>query len=252
MQPGSDGKASPGSPFKPPPAVLWNNMVDAGRAFADSRLSGGTPARNRPRPTDILKLKNSSGADRAKGEILKIDGTILTDQDGESIWLDGKAPTDECRFGILKEPSVSGEINEAQVSGVCLAKVDIIDADHTFAYAADGDYVLQSGESGPVEILYAPSGTGEKECVVRFGGIPRLMGTLDGALTAPTSPLTAPTTAVVSIWQYVGGTSGPREFEVSSRNVTITNRDPSLTADAGVFVRIEHVSGEWVPYWVGC
>lgn len=252
MQPGSDGKTSPGSPFRPPPAVIWNNMVDAGRAFAQSRFDSGPPARTRPRQTDLIKLKNSSGADRARGEILKIEGTILTEQDAEEIWLDGVEPTTECRFGILKEPSVSGEINQAQVSGVCLAMVNIIDVDHTFASAEDEEYVLQSGESGSVEILYAPDGTGEKECVVRFGGMPRLMGTLTEDLTAPTDGLTAPTTAVVAIWQYVGGTSAPREFEESAREVTITNRDTSLTAGEGVFIRIEWVSGEWVPYWVGC
>lgn len=146
-------------------------MIDAGQAFAGARFDSGPPARTRPRPTDLIKLKNSSGADRAKGEILKIEGTILTTQDAESIWLDGIAITAECRFGVLKEPSVSGEISEAQVSGVCLALVNITDEEHTHAIAESGEYVAQSGAAGPLEILYAPGGTGEKECVVRFVGV---------------------------------------------------------------------------------
>lgn len=166
----STGKASPGSPFRPPPATIWNNMVDAGRAFADGQLSSGPPGATRPRSTDTLRLKNSSGAGRRKGEILKIEGKVITDLTDESIWLDGVDVTDDCRFGILKDPAESNEVVAAQVSGMCLALVNVTDTDHTFAVAADGEHVLQSGESGPLEILFAPGGTGERECVVRFSG----------------------------------------------------------------------------------
>lgn len=166
----STGKASSGSPFRPPPATIWNNMVDAGRAFADGRLSSESPGATRSRATDLLKLKNSSEAVRRKGEILKIDGKVIETVTDESIWLNGIEPTTECRFGILKYPAGDGEVVTAQVSGVCTALVNVTDEAHTFAAAADEEYVLQSGGGGPLEILYAPEGTGELECVVRFVG----------------------------------------------------------------------------------
>lgn len=165
-----DGKAFPGSKFKPPPAVVWNNMVDAGRAFADGQLNSGQPQPTRPRSTDIIKARNDSGAARRRGEILRIEGKAITTIDDESIWLLGVAPTDDGYFGILKHPTEASEIESLQVSGCCMALVNVTSETHTRAASSDGDYVLQSGDSGPIEILYAPAGTGELECAVRFAG----------------------------------------------------------------------------------
>lgn len=166
----STGKVTSGAPFRAPPATIWNNMIAAGQAVADGKLSSGPPGATRPRATDLLRLKNSSEDVRRKGEILKIEGKVIEAITDENIWLDGIEPTADCRFGILKSPADDGEVITAQVSGVCVALVNVTDASHTFAAASATDYVLQSGGSGPLEILYAPSGTGEMECVVRFGG----------------------------------------------------------------------------------
>ena len=166
----AEGKASPGSPFKPPAAVIWNNMVDAGRAWADSRLNGGAPNPIRPRETDIIKAKNTSGAARRLGEILRIDGKAIETVTDENKWLLGVEPTDDGYFGILKEPAAISGIASLQVSGCCMALVNVTDADHKRATSAEGEYVLQSGDDGPIEILFAPEGTGEKTCVVRFAG----------------------------------------------------------------------------------
>lgn len=166
----TEGKASSGSPFRPPPAVIWNNMIEAGRAWADGRLSNESPPPTRPRESDIIKVRNDSGAARRKGEILRIEGSALTDVVDEHIWLLGVEPTAEGYFGILKRPCETSAVESLQVSGCCLALVTISDLSHTRAKAADGSYVLESSDDGPVEILYAPDGTGEKECVVRFAG----------------------------------------------------------------------------------
>lgn len=166
----SDDKASPGQPFRAPKAETWNGMVDVGNAYRAGRLSNGVPQPTRPRETDIIKLKNSSSGNRARGEILRIDGKAITDLSDEHIWLIGQAPTADDYFGILKEPIADGEIGRVQVSGCCIALVDVVDADHTRAKAVAGEYVLESSDDGPLEILFAPSGTGELECVVRFGG----------------------------------------------------------------------------------
>lgn len=164
------GKASPGSPFRPPPAQIWNNMVDAGNAWAIDQLSNGVPNPTRPRATDIIKIQNTSGAARRTGEILKIQGKALDAITAEHIWLLGIEPTADCYFGILKKPVADDGIEQLQVSGVCLALVDIADVEHTKAKVAVGSYVLESSDSGPLEILYAPETTGEQTCVVRFAG----------------------------------------------------------------------------------
>lgn len=212
MQPNSDGKASPGSPFKPPAARIWNNMVDAGRAWADSRLNKPAPNPIRPRETDIIKAKNTSGAARRLGEILRIDGKAIETVTDENKWLLGVEPTDDGYFGILKEPAVDGSLASLQVSGCCMALVNVTDVDHKRATSADGDYVLQSGDDGPIEILFAPDGTGEKTCVVRFaggsggGGTHEIWFTIDSVL-CPDTDYVAEETLVVTADIYSGGCS---------------------------------------------
>ena len=166
----AEGKVLPGDDFNPPPAAIWNNMVDAGRAWADSRLNKPAPNPIRPRETDIIKAKNTSGAARRLGEILRIDGKAIETVTDENKWLLGVEPTDDGYFGILKEPVENNGLASLQVSGCCMALVNVTDADHKRATSADGEYVLQSGDDGPIEILFAPEGTGEKTCVVRFAG----------------------------------------------------------------------------------
>lgn len=165
------GKATSGSPFRPPPAVIWNNMVDAGVAFAEGRFDAGSQPPIRPRSTDIIKIFNDSGASRSKGHILRIDGKALTTISDESLWLTGVEPTDDGYFGILKEPVVDQGIAPLQVSGCCFAVVDVSDITHTRATAVAGEYILVSADDGPLEILYAPGSTGEQDCVVRFAAV---------------------------------------------------------------------------------
>lgn len=145
-------------------------MVDAGRAHADSRLNANAPNPIRPRETDIIKAKNNSGALRRTGEILRISGKAIETVTDENKWLLGVVPTADGYFGILKEPAAISGIASLQVSGVCIALVDITDIDHTRADVVAGEYVLASSTSGPLEILYQPGTTGEHECVVRFAG----------------------------------------------------------------------------------
>ena len=166
----ADGKVLSGDDFNPPPAPIWNNMIDAGRAWADSRQNKPAPDPIRPRETDIIKAKNTSGAARRLGEILRIDGKAIETVTDENKWLLGVEPTDNGYFGILKEPVENNGLASLQVSGCCMALVNVTDADHKRAASVDGEYVLQSGDDGPIEILFAPDGTGEKTCVVRFAG----------------------------------------------------------------------------------
>ncbi len=48
------------------------------------------------------------------------------------------------------------------------AKVDIQSTGDGFADIEAASYVLKSGSSGPLEILYAPASTGEQLCLVVF------------------------------------------------------------------------------------
>ena len=74
----ADGKVTSGESFYPPPAAVWNNMIDAGRAWSDGRLNNNTPAPIRSRSTDIIKAVNTSGTQRRRGEVLEISGKALS------------------------------------------------------------------------------------------------------------------------------------------------------------------------------
>jgi len=239
----SEGKASPGQSFSAPKTEIWNSMIDAGNAHRNARLSNGTPEPTRPRQTDIIKLKNNSGADRSRGEILRINGKAITDLSDEHLWLIGSAPTDDGYFGILKEPIRNGGIGQVQVSGCCMAMIDVADADHTRAKSVASQYVLESSDDGPIEIIYKPSGTGELECVVRFQspqpeisgiiimtpteGIPARVGTTLGAALCDT--------------YSIFGT----ELISTGQSVVVLNMTAS-PVEGSAYGQAKQVSGRWV------
>lgn len=240
MQPNADGKTSPGSPFKPPAARIWNNMVDAGRAFADSQLNASAPGPVRPRETDIIKVKNDCGAVRRKGEILKIDGNAIETVADEHIWLVGKAVTADCYFGILKRPVEIDGVESVQVSGVCMALIDITDTAHTRANCAAGSYVLESSDSGPIEILYSPSGeTGEQDCVVRFAG--------GGSSTDGSSTSSCPCTCIEEGDIEVEGVQTTSRWSLKMGTEVFKGTFGDITFPAGDYIVIWDVTEEkWV------
>ena len=243
------GKASSGSPFRPPPAQIWNNMVDAGNAWAIDQLSNGVPNPTRPRATDIIKLQNTSGASRRLGEVLKIEGKAITTVSDEHIWLLGVEPTADCYFGILKRPMLDDEIDQVQVSGCCMALIDITNEDHTRADVVAGSYVLESSDSGPLEILYAPAGTGEKECVVRFGGGRRaLQVILFTDLFAAVNTKRDPSIATARILRK----KSDGDLTLSTDEITIVNRFQHISLDAGTYAKAEWIDGEWQLYAADC
>ena len=239
MQPNADGKTSPGSPFKPPAARIWNNMVEAGKAYSDSRLNNEAPNPIRPRETDIIKVKNTSGAVRRLGEILRISGKAIETVTDENKWLLGVAPTDDGYFGILKEPVATNGLASLQVAGCCMALVDITDAGHTRATSATGDYVLQSGDDGPIEILFAPDGTGEKTCVVRFAG--------SGGAGGGTSTDPCPCTCVDQGDAIVNEIETTLRFTIKMTKAEVFNQEfGSITLPAGDYmVTLDTMTDIW-------
>jgi len=190
---GNEGKRSSGEKFKAPPAVIWNNMVEAGRAWADDQLSSGVPERPRPRQTDVIKVRNETGANRAKGEVVGFDGFVLTDLDADSIWLKAAATKRGRHFAVLKHPVSTDEVVEAQMSGVCVGRVNVTNLAHRAArLPSDGTYILQSSFSGPIDLLWTPEETGTVDCAINIrrdslpifqapsGGIPARSGTTCG------------------------------------------------------------------------
>jgi len=137
---------------------------------ADSYRRGpdGTPEREQPVSPVRVELKNSSGADREKGECLRVSPTLqLTTTIREQIICDGAAPNGTLApFAILQEPIVSTKYGTGVIHGISLATVNVANTNHLRAYLPDGEYVLKSCQYGPVTILQRPAAIGEQTCVV--------------------------------------------------------------------------------------
>ena len=165
----AEDKRTAGQPFRPPPATMWNAMVEAGEQVQAGRFNqpGGS---SRARKTDIIEVKNLSGAARARGEVLGAFTNPFTNIERDNIKLSGAAPTAGGHVGVVLDPVANDKYGRVQLAGVCVATVNISDEDHEFAEIDPGEHKLVSAASGAIAIIYAPAGTGDKDCVVRLGG----------------------------------------------------------------------------------
>jgi hypothetical protein len=154
-----------GTPFTR--SAVVNSVLESAEDFQRRRLGDQKDTRGASHDGTRLKVKNSSGADRRRGELLEFTGFALNAAEiTNTIWLTGGSPTLANGFGILVRPIPSNDIDDCQVAGACYALVNVTDANHKFANVSASTYVLQSAATGPVRILYKDSGTGEKECAV--------------------------------------------------------------------------------------
>lgn len=171
---GGNEYLQPGDPLANISATEWNRHVDASAAYHRTKARGEprTP-RTGGSDTNIVKVKNVSGDDRRRGEILEFSDFALDDPadlDLPMLWLEGDTPTLANGFGVLLRATPEDDLEDCQVLGACFALVNVISASHQFASPKHGTCVLQSAPVGSVRILYKPSGTGEKECAVLLTG----------------------------------------------------------------------------------
>jgi hypothetical protein len=83
---------------------------------------------------------------------------------------DGVARTGVDPFcAVLINPLDQLEIGPAVIAGAVMAPVDIVDADNTHARVEVGSTTLKGDFGGWCRILYKPTGTGVKTCVVAVG-----------------------------------------------------------------------------------
>lgn len=142
-------------------------MADAAEWFQKSRGGLIGPPQDIAIPTDLVKVKNLTGANRAAGEVVELGDILTSALDRRALWFEGNAPSPAAAksYAILKEDIPTNKIGLAQVSGICVAEVDVTDADHHFVVVNSSDYNLQSAPYGS-RILYQPAGTGTLSCAV--------------------------------------------------------------------------------------
>ncbi len=197
-----------GQPWRPPGATQQNGWDAAAEDYLRrrERSQGGAPKRW-PIPADVLLVRNDAGVDLAIGAVVKLGSKILSGGlDPDHIWLAATKPADPGSHGILRRPIPDGDIDECQVSGVCLATVNVISTSHRWAYVLDNNLVLQSvaqlvtvGSRAVAELIERPTSTGEQTLAVR---LPVEIGgdgtTWSATLSAATLTATSEATLAVS------------------------------------------------------
>jgi len=165
------------------PAQAYNAFVDAAKDFQQRTRHVGQQATPGYRSASIVLVKNESGEDRDRFDVLGLgEPVILPDAGGSSeqtfknaVALRGEMPDvtlHEGKFAILSEPLAAGAIGRAYLAGVTatrlrledsaqeVARAEIIDADAT---------ALQPAPDGSAQVLWHQQQTGDVWAIVRLG-----------------------------------------------------------------------------------
>ena len=162
--------ASPGSPLRIS-ATDYNAAVEAGRRWRDQGRLGRGPYSSTPQIVPaIVKVRNSTSGSLGAGAVVELSGTPMGELSRRNLVFDGVARAGVDPFcAVLINPLDQLEIGPAVIAGAAMAPVNIVDADNTHARVEVGSTVLKGDFGGWCRILYKPSGTGVKTCVVAVG-----------------------------------------------------------------------------------
>jgi len=175
-------KVQPGDPLQIR-AETFNTFIDAARDFKARQhdvVSQATPAF---RQSGIVLIKNNSGYDCQRFDVLGIDTPIITPYDNFEEFKNRPALTCSTpdyskhvgRFVVLLEPIAAGKLGYAVVSGITVAKINVSAECHAYAdIQPSGRNYLASGQHGAAIILWKESGTGTKWALVKIG-LPQLV-----------------------------------------------------------------------------
>jgi len=211
-------------------APIWNQMLDAARDASNNRRTISRPRSRELTGTPIL-IRNDSGSDLARYEVLGITGCVFTSSDDgffQRIVLTGDTPaagSHEGKFAVLDTAIPNGEIGRAIVDGLAAVEVNVTDTGHEFAEIRDGyTSTLASAETGTAQIVHIESGTGDKWSIVR------LMGSVGGGSGGASDGRVKVDSADDLDYledQMRGGTSAgtPNEENVKVENINVSGDD---------------------------
>ncbi|GEM_PF-412683 len=169
----------PGQRLEGIPHKAWNAFVEAARyAKGQQRSLGRSAVRDVPQ-TGIVRVKNCSGEDRDRFDVLGIDEVFPQPADNPSRFkvgpvLHGVTPDKEkhCgRFVVLLEPAKSNKIVSACITGITVARLHVGE-DEDWLQSADIEdgkaEHLKARVQGSAKILWREEGTGTVWAVVRL------------------------------------------------------------------------------------
>jgi hypothetical protein len=176
-------KVQPGDPLRIP-AATFNTLIDVARAHLERKQNvGGQSQAASPPPGVILTIRNDSGSDRDRFEVLGLDEPVFPPEDNTADMsrgpvMSGVYPVDPDHLGafvVLLEPIASGAVGRAMIQGAVPVQVDFADtAPNTWADISDGVAAnLKAMATGSARILWRtgePGDTGVEWCICELTG----------------------------------------------------------------------------------
>ena len=139
------------------PARTYNAFIDTAQAHRQREQDQHRQARGHHQSADVVLVRNQSGEDLERFDILGLDDPIVLPDDHDRQFFNrvsfiGVEPTQEHRgrFAVLLEPLKAGAIGHGLLSGVGVALVDVEDEQHRFADVAPPDDVEGDPPPDPV------------------------------------------------------------------------------------------------------
>jgi len=160
------------------PASAYNAFVDAA-ADHRNRMTGleRHPGLSTA-PGGIVMVRNTSGSDRARFDVMGIEGPVILPADNlvefiNRVALDCDLPGEDHRdtFVVLMDPLPSGAMGRAWASGVCPVRIDMAGGS-ALRYAAGIEGVsthLAARRRGAAAILWREGSSGVQWAVIRLG-----------------------------------------------------------------------------------
>lgn len=174
-------RARPGQPLQIPAAV-YNDFLDTAAAFKAQRQGTQAAGAGRPLQPGQVLVKNTTGTNLDRFAVLGISDALISPADNANAFAErpmvqGVTPAAGHvggRFVVLVEPIAAGKVGVAAAAGLTILKLNVTDANHQAADAKDGTTAaMVSVDSGPVQVLWKESGTGDgKWAIGRFGSPP--------------------------------------------------------------------------------
>jgi hypothetical protein len=158
-----------------PNADTWNAFCDNAEANGFESRAGGD-AKGTAKNSCIITIKNNSGEDRDRFDVLQLDTPLITKAQNENEFknrvafnaVDYTGDADETPV-ILMQPLADGQTGRGVILGATIANVEILDGDHKYAtFSSDHPEYLESSGSGSIKLLYNP-GTGDDLAVILLG-----------------------------------------------------------------------------------
>lgn len=169
-------KVRPGDPLSIP-AATYNALIDTTLEWRRAQMKTQRDPLQRFAQTGVILVRNRSGADRERFDILGIDEPIIAPEDDEDAFknrvaVDGIVPTTEhaARFVVLLAQLAKDAIGPAVADGITVARVKMTAETDTFAEAESGhaDY-LKCSTSGSAGILWVDSAEDPGLGIIRVG-----------------------------------------------------------------------------------